>query len=69
LEGHFDAPSFPLTGFEKQAPIPLEKLETGPSFVIDFSTNMNEIVKLHERDMDVGKISFDSLQLDKLSLE
>ncbi|CAD6568519.1 MAG: hypothetical protein CYPHOPRED_002683 [Cyphobasidiales sp. Tagirdzhanova-0007] len=53
LEGHFDAPSFPLEGFQLREPISLEDLKAGPSFVVDFSANMNEIVEVHDMDMDV----------------
>ena len=53
MEGHFDAPSFPLNGFEKKQPIPLEDLKRGPSFCIDFSANMDQIVQVHGMDMDV----------------
>lgn len=38
---------------EKKAPIPIGDLKTGPTLVLDFSANMNEIVQVHERDMDV----------------
>ena len=54
LEGHFDAPTFPLTGFEQKEPTPLEDLAMGPSFVVDFSAHMNEIVNVHATDMDVS---------------
>ena len=54
LEGHFDAPAFPLEqGHEKKEPIPLEDLKTGPTFVVNFSANMSEILEVHETDMDV----------------
>lgn len=54
LEGHFDAPSFPIDNSqEKKAPIALEDLKTGPTLVLDFGANMNEIIEVHERDMDV----------------
>lgn len=60
LEGHFDAPSFTKTGaasFEQNGhhqKIPVEELKTGPTLVVDFGANMNEIVAVHERDMDVS---------------
>jgi D-lactate dehydrogenase (cytochrome) len=38
---------------EKKSPIPLEDLKTGPTIVLDFGANMNEIVEVHERDLDV----------------
>lgn len=54
LEGHFDAPSFPIKGSqEKKSPIALEDLKTGPTLVLDFGANMNEILEVHDRDMDV----------------
>lgn len=54
LEGHFDAPAFPLKqGHEKKEAIPLEDLKTGPTFVVNFSANMSEILEVHETDMDV----------------
>lgn len=54
LEGHFDAPSFPLGGSqEKQAAIPTQDLKTGPTVVLDFGAHMNEIIEVHERDLDV----------------
>lgn len=43
-----------MTGFEQDEEIPLQDLKTGPSFVVDFGANMNEIVELHEMDMDVS---------------
>ena len=55
LEGHFDAPSYKKAEkeTEKTNKIPLDQLKPGPSFAIDFGANMNEIVELHERDLDV----------------
>lgn len=59
LEGHFDAPSFPLTNSQEShskqntSKIPIEDLKPGPTIVIDFGANMNEIIKVNERDLDV----------------
>lgn len=36
-----------------QHSVPLEKLKPGASFVLDFSEHMNQILEVHETDMDV----------------
>lgn len=51
LEGHFDAHSFGKN--EQTTAIPVEDLKPGPTLVLDFSANMNEIIKVNDKDMDV----------------
>ena len=54
VEGQFDSMSIPATSRRKvTTAVPLESLERGHSLVIDFSEHMNNIIAVHDRDLDV----------------